>query len=80
MAGFSLAAAASVAAGLMIGAAATVGATLAVADHKVAPAPHRTGRAEPHRAVSGGLRLPLLARSLHPVAVTRRPGRPRPFC
>lgn len=39
MAGFSLAAAASIAAGLMIGAAATVGVTLAVGDHKTAPAP-----------------------------------------
>jgi hypothetical protein len=38
MAGFSWAAAASIAAGLMIGAAATVGATLEIEDHKSAPA------------------------------------------
>ncbi len=38
MAGFSLAAAASIAAGLVIGAAATIGVTLAAEDHKVAPA------------------------------------------
>jgi hypothetical protein len=38
MTGFTLAAAAGVAAGLMIGAAATVGVTLAVQDHGMAPA------------------------------------------
>jgi Protein of unknown function (DUF2613) len=38
MTGFSLAAAASIAAGLSIGAAATVGVTLAVADHRAPPA------------------------------------------
>ena len=38
MAGFSWAAAASIAAGLMIGAAATVGVTLEIEDHKTAPA------------------------------------------
>jgi hypothetical protein len=38
MTGFTLAAVASIAAGLSIGAAATVGVTLAVQDHKVAPA------------------------------------------
>jgi hypothetical protein len=37
MAGFPLAAAASIAAGLMIGAAATVGATLAAEGHKTVP-------------------------------------------
>jgi hypothetical protein len=37
MTGFTLAAVASIAAGLSIGAAATVGVTLAVHDHKVAP-------------------------------------------
>jgi hypothetical protein len=39
MTGFTFAAAASIAAGLFFGAAATVGVTLAVQDHKVAPAP-----------------------------------------
>jgi hypothetical protein len=39
MTGFALAAAAGVAAGLMIGAAATVGVTLAVQDHDMAPVP-----------------------------------------
>jgi Protein of unknown function (DUF2613) len=39
MTGFTLAAVGSIAAGLSIGAAATVGVTLAVQDHKVAPAP-----------------------------------------
>jgi Protein of unknown function (DUF2613) len=38
MAGFTLAAAASIAVGLSLGAAATVGVTLAVEDHTVAPA------------------------------------------
>lgn len=37
MTGFTLAAVTSIAAGLSIGAAATVGVTLAVQDHKVAP-------------------------------------------
>ncbi|MEB3980493.1 DUF2613 family protein [Mycobacterium sp. 663a-19] len=39
MTGFALAAAASIAAGLSIGAVATVGVTLAVQDHRAAPAP-----------------------------------------
>jgi hypothetical protein len=39
MTGFTLAAVASIAAGLSIGAAATVGVTLVVQDHTVAPAP-----------------------------------------
>jgi hypothetical protein len=39
MTGLTLAAAASIVAGISIGAAATVGVTLAVQDHKVAPAP-----------------------------------------
>ncbi|OBA60375.1 hypothetical protein A5647_00975 [Mycobacterium sp. 1100029.7] len=39
MTGFVLAAAAGAAAGLMIGAAATVGVTLAVQDHDMAPVP-----------------------------------------
>jgi hypothetical protein len=38
MAGFSWAAAASIAAGLMIGAAATVGVTLEIEDHRATPA------------------------------------------
>ena len=61
MTGFTLAAAASIAAGLPIGAAATVGVTLAVEDHNVAPA---QGRTESIRAVPGGIRRPLLARVL----------------
>jgi Protein of unknown function (DUF2613) len=39
MPGFTLAAAASIMAGLSIGAAVTIGVTLAVQDHSVAPAP-----------------------------------------
>jgi hypothetical protein len=74
MTGFALAAAAGVAAGLMIGAAATVGVTLAVQDHDMAPvpaAPVMHGPVGPY---------PVLARAWRPVAVTRRPGWQRPFC
>ena len=48
MAGFTLAAAASIAAGLSIGAAATVGVTLAVEDHGIAPAQSPPARSGPY--------------------------------
>jgi hypothetical protein len=46
--GFSLAAAASIAAGLSLGAAATVGVTLAVEHHNVAPAQNVPTPSAPH--------------------------------
>ncbi len=48
MTGFTLAAAASIAVGLSIGAAATVGVTLAVDDHNVAPAQGVPTRSAPY--------------------------------
>jgi hypothetical protein len=48
MTGFTVAAAASIAAGLSIGAAATVGVTLAVEDHSMAPARGPSTPSSPH--------------------------------
>jgi hypothetical protein len=48
MTGFTLAAAASIAAGLSIGAAATVGVTLAVQDHSAPPAQGVPSQSGPH--------------------------------
>jgi hypothetical protein len=61
MTGFTLAAAASIAAGLSIGAAATVGVTLAVEDHDVTPAQRVPTPPAPH---PGAIRRPLLPRAL----------------
>ena len=53
MTGFTLAAAASIAVGLSIGAAATVGVTLAADDHALAPVSSRA------RALPGAIRRPV---------------------
>ena len=83
MTGFTLAAAASIAVGLSIGAAATVGVTLALADDTAWRRCRRRRRREPYRALPGGIRRPVLSRALlvhwpdEPLAaVEARP----PFC
>ena len=64
MAGFTLSAAASIAAGLSIGAAATVGVTLALDDHSVAPAQEQPTPRHPSGPLPGGIRRPVFPRAL----------------
>ncbi|WP_260860507.1 hypothetical protein [Mycobacterium tilburgii] len=92
MTGFALATTAGVVVGLTIGAAASIGVTLAVknqgdgdgrGDHGGDARTSRARGTEPDRAVSGELRRAMLARALHPLVMTLRDARPerrRLFC